>query len=126
MITLPYGYVLPETGDAGTALFEALEDNITRLDGHTHNGTDSPSLPAQSIIGVTQTITSAGWSATGAAGHYRQSVTVPAGFDFDNVQISVRTTAGAYIMPTIERISDTQFYIYTTNNTINFVAVYGG
>lgn len=124
--TLSYGYVLPSTGDSGTALFTALENNITRLNDHTHDGTDSPSLPAQSIAGVSQTISSASWVASGATGHYRQAVTVPSGFDFDEVQISFRTTAGAYIHPTVERISDTQYYVYSSNNTINFLAVYGG
>lgn len=126
--TLSYGYILPSTGDSGTALFTALENNITRLNDHTHDGTDSPPLPAQSIAGVSQTISSASWVASGAAGHYRQAVTVPSGFDFDEVQISFRVpgSTGAYIHPTVERISDTQYYVYTTDNTINFTAVYGG
>lgn len=126
MTTLTYGYKLPDTGDSGATLFTALEDNITRLDGHTHDGVDSAALPAQSIAGVTQTISSASWVASGATGHYRQQVTVPAGFDFDEVQISFRTTAGAYIHPTVEKVSDTQYYVYTTDNTINFIACYGG
>ena len=126
MITLTYGFKLPETGDSGAALFTALEDNITRVDGHTHDGVDSPTLPPQSIVGVTQTISSASWVASGATGHYRQQVTVPAGFDFDGVQISFRTAAGSYIHPTVEKVSDTQYYVYTTNNAINFTACYGG
>ncbi len=126
MTTLTYGYKLPATGDSGATLFTALEDNITRLDGHTHDGTNSAPLPPQSIIGVTQTIALASWVASGATGHYRQAVTVPAGFDFDTVQISFRTTAGAYIHPTVERISDTQYYVYSSNNTIDFIAEYGG
>jgi hypothetical protein len=126
MITLTYGFKKPQTGDSGASLFTALEDNITRVDGHTHDGVDSAALPAQSIIGVPQTISNADWVAHGAAGHYRQQVTVPSGFDFDNVQISFRTSAGAYIHPTVEKVSDTQYYIYCTNNAIDIVAVYGG
>jgi hypothetical protein len=126
MTTLTYGLKRPSTGDSGSTLFAALEDNITQLDGHTHDGVDSPALPAQSITGVTQTISSASWVASGATGHYRQQVTVPAGFDFDLVQISFRTSAGAYIHPTVEKVSDTQYYVYTTNNAIDFIACYGG
>jgi hypothetical protein len=124
--TLTYGFKLPSTGDSGDALWTALEDNITRVDGHSHNGTDSPSLTAQSVVASTATITNVGWVASGATGHYRQSVTLPAGFDFDTVQIGFRTTGGAQIHPTVERISDTQYYVYTTDNTISYVAVYGG
>jgi hypothetical protein len=126
MQTLSYGYKLPETGDQGATLFDALEDNITRLNDHNHDGVDSQQLTAQSIVGVAQTITSAGWSASGATGHYRQQVTLPAGFDFDLVQIGFRTTAGAQIYPTVERISDTQYYVYTIDNTLSYVALYGG
>jgi hypothetical protein len=126
MQTLTYGLKLPETGDQGISLFEALEDNITQLDGHTHDGVDSPNLSPQAMPGVTQTISSASWVASGAAGHYRQQVTVPAGFDFDTVTIGFRTTAGAIIYPTVEKVSDTQYYVYTSDNTINFLAVYGG
>lgn len=124
--TLSYGYIKPSTGDSGAALFTDLESNIQRLNDHTHDGVDSAPLPAQSIIGVSQTISSASWVASGATGHYRQAVTVPSGFDFDEVQISFRTSAGAYIHPTVEKISDTQYYVYTTNNAINFIAIYGG
>lgn len=126
MQTLTYGFKLPETGDQGTALFTALEDNITRVDGHSHNGTDSTFLTAQSVIASVQTISSASWVSSGATGHYRQQVTVPAGFDFDTVQIGFRTTAGAQIYPTVERVSDTQYFVYTSDNTINFIAQYGG
>lgn len=126
MQTLTYGLKLPETGDQGTTLFEALEDNIEQLDEHSHDGVDSPNLSPQAMPGITQTISSGSWSASGATGHYRQQVTVPAGFDFDEVTISFRTTAGAIIYPTVEKVSDTQYFVYTTDNAINFIAVYGG
>lgn len=127
MQTLVYGLKKPESGDAGDTLFTALEDNITQLDAHTHDGVTSPPLPAQSIASTVQTISSGSWASYGGpTGFYRQSVTVPAGFDFDEVNISFRTTAGAIIYPTVEKITDTTYYVYTTDNTINFVAVYGG
>ena len=126
MLTLSFGYKKPESGDRGSTLFTALEDNIQRLNDHTHNGIDSPPLPAQSIVGVIQTILSASWVAFGPTGHYRQLVTVASGFDFDTTQISFRNPSGHIIYPTTERVSDTQFYVYTTDNTIDFTAVYGG
>lgn len=128
MITTPYGYKIPEDGERGAVVFPAMEDNIERLDGHTHNGTDSALLPAQGIVGVTQTISAGSWVANGPTGFYRQLVTVPVGFDFDKVHISVRTSgsSGEYVYPQIERVSSTTYYIYTIDNTQAFVACYGG
>lgn len=127
MQTLTYGFRLPENGDSGDVLWTALEDNITRVDGHSHNGINSAKLSAQSILSSTQTISSSNWvSYGGPIGHYRQQVTLPSGFDFDTVQIGFRTSSGADIMPTVERVSDTQYLVYTTDNTINFIALYGG
>lgn len=126
MITLSYGYKKPETNDKGTALFTALEQDIQRLNDHSHNGSDSAPLTAQSIVGISQTISAAGWVAYGPTGHYRQLANVLAGFDFDKVFISFRTLSGEYIFPTIERVSATEYYIYSIDNTLDIVAVYGG
>jgi len=126
MLTLTYGLKNPETGDQGSVLFDALNGNIVQLDAHTHNGVNSPALTSAAVLATTDTISNANWLANGATGHYRQQVTVPAGFDFDVVQIGFRTTAGAVIFPTVERVSDTQYFVYTTDNTIDFIAVYGG
>lgn len=126
MLTLSYGFKLPQDGDKGDALFTALEDNITRVNDHTHNGTNSPALTATSIVGVPQNILSANWVANGPTGFYRQLVTLPPGFDFDLVHISTRLSTGDYVAAEIEKVSDTQYYVYTIDNTISFVAVYGG
>jgi len=126
MQTLSYGYKKPQTGDKGSPLFVALEDNIQRVNDHTHNGTDSSLLTAQSIAGVTQTISAGSWVSFGPTGHYRQLVTVPAGFDYDVVQIGFRLANGNVVLPTVERVSDTQYYVYTTDNSLGFVAIYGG
>lgn len=127
MIVLTYGQKIPETGDRGAPLFQALEDNFTRMDGHTHDGVDSPLLSHTAFTGIVDTISAAGWAAApGLTGHYRQAVTMHTGFSFDTTKITFRTTAGVYIYPTVERISATQYYVYTIDNTIDFQAVYGG
>jgi len=126
MLTLTYGLKNPETGDQGSELFDALNGNIVQLDAHTHNGVNSPALTAAAVVASTATISSGSWIANGPTGHYRQQVTLPAGYDFDLVQIGFRTTAGAVIFPTVERVSDTQYFVYTTDNTIDYVAIYGG
>lgn len=126
MLVLSYGYKKPQSGDKGAPLFSALEFDIQRLNDHNHDGSNSTILTAQSITGIQQTILAAGWATYGGpAGHYRQLVTLPAGFDFDKVQISFRIN-GNYTYPTIQRQSATQYYIYSIDNTVNVLAVYGG
>ena len=128
MHTLTYGQQIPDAGDRGVPLFAALESNFTRTDAHSHNGIDSAALTAQSIVGIADTIPSGSWATYGGApiGHYRQLVTMHAGFLFDTTKIGFRTSGGAYIYPTVERVSNTTYYVYSTDNTINFIGVYGG
>lgn len=49
MTTLTYGFKRPATGDQGSVWFPAMEDNITRLDAHDHDGTDSAQLTNSAI-----------------------------------------------------------------------------
>lgn len=126
-ITLTYGQKIPEPNDRGAPLFQDLEDNFTRLDSHSHDGVDSPLLTAQAFVGVSETILAAGWATYGGpTGHYRQLVTMASGFLFNTTKIGFRTTSGQYIYPTVERVSNTTYYIYTIDNTQDVVAVYGG
>ena len=125
--TLSYGYVKPVSGDKGTAgFFTPMANNIQLLNDHTHNGVDSASLTAQALVGVPQNILAANWVSTTPIGFYRQLVTIPAGFDYDLVGITFRLSTGEYITPTVERVSDTTYYVYTIDNSLTFVAVYGG
>ena len=127
MQTLTYGTKVPDTGDRGQPLFDALEQNFTQQDAHNHDGVNSPLLTAQAFVGVLETILAAGWATYGGPiGHYRQLVTMAPGFLFDTTKIAFRTTTGSYIYPTVERATSTTYYVYSTNNTIDFVAVYGG
>lgn len=127
MITLTYGQKVPEQGDRGAPLFQALEDNITRADGHNHDGVNSPLLTPIANVGVPETILAAGWVTYGGpTGFYRQLVTMASGFNYDTCQISFRTVAGAVIYPSTERVSSTTYYVYTIDNTIDFIALYGG
>lgn len=125
MLTLSYGYKLPQAGDRGATLFQALEDNITRLNGHTHNGTDSAPLTAQAVVAITANILLGAWIAY-ADGLYRQLVTIAPGFDYDKVQIGFRLTTGEFVYPAVERVSATQYYVYTNDNSKSLVALYGG
>lgn len=126
MQTLSYGYQKPQTGDKGTPLFTALEQNIQRVNDHNHDGVNSPPLTAQSIQGIQDTILAANWVAFGPTGHYRQLVTMIAGFNYDTCFMSFRLSSGDYVTPTVEKFSGTQYYVYTTDNTLDFKVTYGG
>lgn len=126
MITLTYGLKKPESGDKGATLWTALQDDIAHIDAHTHNGTDSPKLSVQNLNVTTQAISHLNWAANGPAGHYRQTVTMPAGFTYDNFIIDFRkTTTGEKIYPTVEKVTSTTYFIYTIDNTLDVTAVYG-
>lgn len=127
MIVLSYGYKLPETGDRGNIWFPALEDNITRVNGHTHNGTDSPSLTATAFSAIMQNILAASWVLVSGS-TYRQLVTVPVGMTFDRSLMQFLITAGPNInqniYPRLEKVSVNTYYVYVNDNTIALKAYY--
>lgn len=123
MQTLTYGFKLPEDRDSGDTLFTALEDNITRVDGHSHNGVNSARLTPASLAATTQSVASGSWSAT-SQGNYRQAVTLPGSLNFDEIAIIMKNSSGHIVNATIEKISTTQYYVYTNDNSTAFTAVY--
>ncbi len=120
--TLTYLFELPATGDRGSVFWPILEDNITKTNDHTHNGTNSAKLSAAAVDAVVQTVTSAGWTLI-ADGLYRQTVTIPVGITslsgtYDTVGIELRdsTTGRKLLLPT-EKLSSSTFYVWTNDNT---------
>lgn len=110
--TLSYGYKKPATGDLGDVWFPALEDNIDRLNGHSHDGTDSAKLQSTSTKASHSTVASGSFVDQGD-GYWRATVSMPAGTDFDDYLIIVKdpsTQDQMYLK--VEKLSDTQFYIY--------------
>jgi hypothetical protein len=124
MQTLTYGMKIPETGDAGSVFFPALEDNFEQLDIHTHNGTNSPRLTAGSSDAVTQTVAAAGWVAT-TNGTYRQLLTIPGTLSaFDSVRPSFRNSTGDYLYLNTEKVTSNTYYVYINDNSLTLTAVY--
>jgi hypothetical protein len=123
METLSYGYKRPQTGDQGSTLFTALADNITRLNNHDHDGSDSAKLTAASVVAITQAILAAAWVAT-SQGNYRQLVTLPGALSYDEISITIKNSSGHIIFPTIEKVSVTTYYVYTNDNATAMTAVY--
>jgi hypothetical protein len=123
MQTLSYGYKQPENNDRGSVWFPALNSNITQLNGHAHNGTDSALIGAANIQQGAVTILAASWTADGT-GRYKQTVTCPSGFDMDDYSITVRIQSSHIIHPSIDRVNSTSFIIYTPDNTLTYVATF--
>lgn len=48
MDVLSYGYKKPQDGDTGDVFFPAIEDNIQRVNDHTHDGVNSAFIASQS------------------------------------------------------------------------------
>lgn len=126
--TLSFGYVRPVSGDRGSVWFPALENNITQLNSHNHNGSNSANISpsALSITGFTSTIASGSWSAvSGKSGLYEQTVTVPAAVtEVNNYDIHVYNASGHRLDLTIERQSATTYKIYINDNSLTLTAVY--
>lgn len=126
-VTLTYGFVKPATGDTGATFWTQLENDITQLDSHTHNGVDSAVLSSTSINPTSDTISHTNWVAT-AGGTYRQLVTTPPSITFDSYGMAFRITNGSdigyEIHPTILKVSNTTYYVYVNDNTIDLSVLY--
>lgn len=122
--TLSYGYKLPSNGDAagGTSgWFNTLSFDITQLNTHSHNGTDSALVTGGNVSTGTASAPSGSWGSAVSTGVYRQAVTLPTGFTYDNSLVQVRnTSSGNMVMATIEKISSSSLYVYTGDNTQSY------
>jgi len=125
MQTLTYGYIKPQSGDRGSALFNALESNIQKVNDHKHDGLDSSPISTKSILAETQALSSSNWVAYGAAGFFRQLVTLPTGFLFDSIQMGFRVGGNVAFLD-VERVDNFSYYVYSNDSTISPTVLYGG
>lgn len=89
MQILSKGYKLPETGDFGDVWFPAIEDNITRLNGHKHDGVDSEQILSQNIMASVVTALVGSFVDQGD-GYWKATVATPSGLLVDNFTINFR------------------------------------
>lgn len=125
MEELSYGFELPETGDLSSVWMPAIENSITQLNSHTHNGTNSSLLTPASISRFTSTITALSYTNDGG-GNYSKVITVPSGITEINsylLQFYI-TATGTRIYPTVERVTATTYRI-RLNQELALTAVYG-
>lgn len=118
--TLTYGRKKPISGERGATVFTSLEDNITRDDAHSHNGTDSARLNPKDFSKTHTTLASGSWVAVaGQTGTYRQLLTLPAGYTLLDVVPKFYISTGTIIYPSVEYVSATTAYVYINDNTID-------
>jgi len=122
MQILSNGYKRPETGDLGDVWFPALEDNITRLNSHNHDGSNSEKLTSSSIDVVTDNVVTGDFAVNGT--DWEATKTVPLGFEVDKTQIFFRDpTTKETMYLRIERLNITQFKV-KSNQPVNAEVVY--
>lgn len=124
MITLTYGYQKPEAGDIGDTIFDAFENNIDLMNAHNHDGITGAKISSANLEKLEQAILSASWVSQGN-GIYRQLVNIVGGRDYEDLIIDFRNTdSGDPVFLEPEKVTDTSFYVYTNDNTLNITILY--
>lgn len=123
MQTLSYGFKLPDSGDKGPTVFPALESNIQKLNDHTHDGSNSAKISSAGVTPGSSTLLAGSWVLV-ANGIYSQRVTLPAAYSYDSTVFTCRLPSGHIIYPTIEKVSATQYDIYTNDNSVGMTVHY--
>ena len=125
MYLTKYGYAVPEAGDESSTEWQPdLSNNIKRYSDHRHDGVDSAKISFASIQKVTSVVYQASWSAYGN-GEFKAVVNMPSGYSFDNTNIIFTIVTPGHIgedtriFPTIHKITNTSFEIYSNDNTID-------
>lgn len=122
--TLSYGYLQPQSGDPGSTWFPALNADIQQLNDHNHNGTNSSLISNSVLAGGSVSVAAGSWTANGT-GSYKQTVTVPAGYNMTDFSMTTRLTSSNHIIyPTIEYASASTFVIYTLDNTLDYTVLF--
>lgn len=120
--TLSNGYKLPQDGDLGDTWFDDLEDNIQRVNDHSHNGIDSEKLDSSALEALSATIGSGDF--TLVSGEYTYQLTLPSAMQVDTTNITFRdatTREPVYIR--FERFSITQINVFA-NTPLNLIVVF--
>jgi hypothetical protein len=117
-VTLSYGYIKNESGDRGSEFWPDLEFNIERINGHSHNGTDSALIPTSSIDTQVQTLLADDWEAVaGQTGTYKQTVTVPSGVNLDKHLPRFKDANGNILLLSVDVLTTGTYDVYINDNT---------
>jgi hypothetical protein len=125
-VTTSKGFRKPQAGDRNW--YSDLEFNIDRTDAHRHDGLDSVLLASPSITKATQDVLAASWVSLGE-GNYRQTLTFPLTYSWNDAQIKFYVNGGAMdgeeVLLSVKRLSASTFDIFINDNTLALKAVYG-
>ncbi len=128
MLTLSYGYKKPQTSDRGDVFFPALEQDIQAVNDHIHDGVTSAPISVTNLTKSTQAISAGSWVPT-SGGHFRQEVTLPAGFLFSSTMmrfiINGGGSDGEIVIPTVNKgTAANKYYVFINDNSIALTALY--
>jgi hypothetical protein len=138
MVVTTYGYENPSSGDLSKGTYgwmAQINYDILRLDGHSHNGTDSTLLPISSVSASSVVAPASSWTVNSGGTNlpvsgYVQTVTVPATIsDINNylVKFAVNTSGNRQYQALDlfwVRITASTFSIYCNDNTIDVLCVF--
>lgn len=123
-------YQKPEDKDRGNDVFSVLEAFMDRMAAHSHTGADSKEISlniekniATFVNGVDHT-----WASV-SDGLYRAQLPVVVGVDYDLTirKFFYKSGVGAddYVefFPKVERIDDSNYYIYSNDNALSLKVV---
>lgn len=124
MQTLSNGYLKPDSGDRGNVFFPALENNIQRLNDHTHNGSNSEKLTSEALVALldSTSLVPANWTLH-SSGLYRAPVVMPGSTVFDTTTVSLRLN-GKPLYGDIEKLTINTFYVYVNDPSISVTVLY--
>lgn len=121
--TLSKGYKLPETGDR--SWWDDIAFDIVRVNGHEHDGVDSEKIKSFNLNKSATLISSTNWGSDIGGNTFEQTIALPAGYEFDTTNISIRlASTGEIIYAKIIKDTDSSFIITVNDNTLELVALY--
>ncbi len=125
MDTLSYGYQRPADGDKASVWMPALQANVTKVNDHNHDGSNSAALSAAAIGKYTSSLVAASWILD-AQNRYYQDVTVPVGITEINNFIPnfYITSTGERVYPSMIRLTATTYKVYCNDNSIALTVKY--
>lgn len=128
MITSTYGVKLPEDGDKGQPVFNAINSNFQILRDHTHNGVNSAKIASSDLAKSAVNIDKVNWVASSGGIGYEQTVTLPGVYTIANCTFRFRIRTGAnqskIIHPTVIPSSLTQFKVIVNDSDLDLEVLF--
>lgn len=119
MVILAYGVEQPTTGDPGNVFFPALEHLCQRMATHNHDGNNSAPVSSTTVVGG-NVLASAASFVNVSPGVWSQTITLPAGFSYDNSLIQCREDATKEITYCeVVKASPTTATVFAMNNDLD-------